>query len=343
MSLKKLFGMIFAVLFAGSLIAEEVELNPEHPDRYVVAKGDTLWDISAMFLKKPWLWPEIWYANPQVANPHLIYPGDILTLVYVDGKPQLRMSRGYPTVDYKPHARIEDLDSAIPTIPLDAIKPFLNRSLVVQKGDLDAAPYVVQGADEHVITGAGDRVYVRGIDNQDVTLFDFYEPRGPYIDPDTEEVLGYEALYVGSGPVQRFGDPATLLLTQTTREVRVGDRLLPADQTTPPPFFQPHAPKEDIEGHIISVIDGVTQIGQYNVVALDLGEREGMEVGHVLRIDQKGKVVRDIVSGKRSDKVRLPDEEAGYVMIFRTFEKVSLALVMDASRIIHINDFVRTP
>lgn len=343
MSLKKLFGMVFAVLLAGSLVAAEVELNPEHPDRYVVVKGDTLWDISAMFLKKPWLWPEIWYANPQVANPHLIYPGDILTLVYVDGKPQLRMTRGYPTVNYQPHARIEDIDNAIPTIPLDAIKPFLNRSIVVEANELDTAPYVVQAADEHVVTGAGDRVYVRGIDTQEETLFDFFEPRGPYIDPDTGEILGYEALYVGSGPVQKFGDPTTMLLTETTREVRVGDRLRPADRTDPVTHFQPHAPDADIEGHIISVVDGVTQIGQFNVVALDLGTREGMEVGHVLRVDQRGKVVRDLVSGKRGDKVKLPDEEAGIVMIFSTFEKVSLALVMKASRAIHVNDFVRTP
>ncbi|MGD8311782.1 MAG: LysM peptidoglycan-binding domain-containing protein [Gammaproteobacteria bacterium] len=343
MSLKKLFGMVFAALLAGSLVAAEVELNPEHPDTYVVVKGDTLWDISAMFLRKPWLWPEIWYVNPQVANPHLIYPGDILNLVYVDGKPQLRMTRGYPTVKYEPHARTQSLDRAIPTIPLDAIGPFLSRTIVVEADELDTAPYVVQGADEHVITGAGDRVYVRGIDTRDETLFDVFEPGGPYIDPDTGEVLGYEALYVGTGPVQKFGDPTTLLMTETTREVRVGDRLRPAQHASPVTHFLPHAPEADVEGHIISVIDGVSQIGQFNVVALDLGTREGMEAGHVLRIDQQGQVVRDTVSGKRGDTVKLPDEKAGLVMVFRTFDKVSLGLVMKATRAIHINDFVRTP
>ena len=148
---------------------------------------------------------------------------------------------------------------------------------------------------------------------------------------------------MGTGPVQKFGDPTTMLLTETTREVRVGDRLLPADRSAPVTHFQPHAPDTDIEGHIISVVDGVTQIGQFSVVALDLGTREGMEVGHVFRVDRRGKVIRDTVSGKRADKVKLPDEEAGLVMIFRTFEKVSLALVMKASRAMHINDFVRTP
>mgnify|MGYP003573045045 FL=1 len=343
MSTKKLFGMVFAALLAVSAFAADVVLNPEHPDRYVVVKGDTLWDISAMFLRDPWLWPEVWYVNPQIANPHLIYPGDILTLVYVDGKPQLRMTRGYPTVNLSPSIREQSLDQAIPTIPADVIQPFLNRTIVVGENELETAPYVVQAADEHVVTGAGDRVYVRGIDNTDEAMFDIFEPGDAYIDPDTNEVLGYEALYAGSGPVQKFGDPATVLLTETTREVRLGDRLRPADRSYVTPYFHPHAPAAGTEGHIISVIDGVTQIGQYNVVAIDLGTREGMEVGHVLQIFQKGEVIRDTVSGKRGDKVKLPDEKAGYVMIFRTFEKVSFGLIMEATRSIHINDLVRTP
>ena len=343
MSTKKLFGIVTAALLAGSLFAADVALNPEHPDRYVVVKGDTLWDISSMFLRDPWLWPEVWYVNPQIANPHLIYPGDILTLVYVDGKPQLRMSRGYPTVNMSPQIREESLDKAIPTIPIDSIKQFLTRAIVVGENELDSAPYVLQSADEHVVTGAGDRVYVRGIEGDTEPLFDIYEPGPAYIDPDTDEVLGYQALYVGNGPVQQFGDPATLLLTETTREVRVGDRLLPMRRTGSVTHFQPHAVPAGTEGRIISVIDGVTEIGQYNVVAINRGTREGMESGHVLKIYQAGKVVRDEISGKRNDRVKLPDEEAGILMVFSAFEKVSLGLVMEAHRAIHINDIVRTP
>lgn len=343
MPTKRLLGMIFAALFAASLFAADVVLNPEHPDRYVVVKGDTLWDISAMFLRDPWLWPEVWYVNPQIENPHLIYPGDILTLVYIDGKPQLRMSRGYPTENLSPQIRVESLDNAIPTIPLDAIRPFLTRAIVVDANELDTAPYVVASAGEHVVTGVGDRVYTRGIDNKDTSVYDIFRPGGPYIDPDTDELLGYEALYVGTGPIEQYGDPATLFLAETTREIRVSDRLRPADQSTPVTHFQPHAPATDIEGRIISVIDGVTQIGQFNVVAIDLGTREGMEVGHVLRIFKEGNLVTDSVSGKRSDTVKLPDEAAGLVMVFRTFEKVSFGLVMKATSSIHINDFVRTP
>jgi hypothetical protein len=343
MSTKKLFGIVIAALLAGSLFAADVVLNPEHPDRYVVVKGDTLWDISSMFLRDPWLWPEVWYVNPQIANPHLIYPGDILTLVYVDGKPQLRMTRGYPTVNMSPQIREESLDKAIPTIPIDSIKQFLTRAIVVGEGELDSAPYVVQSADEHVVTGAGDRVYVRGIEGDNEPLFDIFEPGPAYIDPDSGELLGYQALYVGNGPVQQFGDPATLLLSETTREVRVGDRLLPMKRTASVSHFQPHSAPPGTEGRIMSVIDGVTEIGQYDVVAINRGTREAMETGQVLKIYQAGKVINDEISGKRNDRVKLPDEEAGILMVFSVFEKVSFGLVIEAHRAIHINDIVRTP
>jgi len=342
MPIKKLLGMIFGLLLSGQILATDVVLNPEHPDRYVVVKGDTLWDISAMFLRDPWLWPEIWYVNTQVENPHLIYPGDILTLVYVNGRPQLRLTRG--EVKLSPQIRYESLDNAIPTIPLDSIRQFLTQTIVVDENELNTAPYVLQSADEHVISGAGDRVYVRGIKDREHALFDVFEQGEAYIDPDTDELLGYAALYMGSGPIQSFGDPATLLLTNTTQEVRAGDRLRPAENHDPTLQFQPHPTPPGTEGHIISVIGGVSQIGQFNVVALDLGAREGMEVGHVMRIFQAGEIVRDPFSGKRlNNEVKLPDEEAGVLMVFRTFEKVSFALVMEATSPIHIYDIVRTP
>jgi len=342
MSIKKLFGMFCAALFACSVFAANVALNPNHPDRYVVVKGDTLWDISGKFLRDPWLWPEIWFVNPQIANPHLIYPGDILTLVYVDGKPQLRLQRG-GEVRLSPKVRVESLESAIPTIPIDAIKQFLTKPLVVSKQDLEIAPYIVASADEHVVTGAGDRVYARGIDGTDVGLFDIFNPGGPYIDPDTNEVLGYKAIYVGEGAVQSFGDPSTLLLTETDREARIGDRLWPAAKEAPITHFTPHVPAPGTEGRIISVLGGVSQIGQFDVVVINRGSEDGMESGHVMKIFQAGETVRDLVSGKRGDKVRLPDEEAGLLMVFRPFDRVSFCLVIKATRAMHIRDFVRTP
>jgi len=238
---------------------------------------------------------------------------------------------------------VESLESAIPTIPIDAIKQFLTKPLVVGEDDLEAAPYVVASADEHVITGVGDRVYVRGITGTDVGLFDLFVPGGPFVDPDTGEVLGYEAIYVGQGAVQKFGDPSTLLLTETDREARVGNRLWPASKEAPITHFTPHAPAPGTEGRIISVHGGVSQIGQFDVVVINRGTSDGMEVGHIMKIWQAGETISDTVSGKRGDTVRLPDEEAGMLMVFRTFDRVSYCLVMKATRAMHVNDFVRTP
>ncbi len=320
----------------------DIAVNPAHPDDYTVVKGDTLWDISARFLSKPWYWPEVWYANPQIKNPHLIYPGDVISLVYVNGRPQLRLRRG-GTDKLSPQIRSEPLDTAIPTIPIDAIQQFLNHSRVVSQQELDAAPYLVESADEHLITGAGDRIYVRRITAPTPLHYGVYQQGKPYRDPDTGEALGVEALYVGDATLQRFGDPSTLLLAHSTREAVIGDRLLPMDENEVQRNFMPHAPATAVKGRIISVVDGVTQIGQHQVVVLNRGTRDGMEVGHVLAIFQAGSTVADKVSGKRGDTVTLPDERAGILMVFRTFDRVSYALVMSATRPIHVLDKVSNP
>ena len=184
---------------------------------------------------------------------------------------------------------------------------------------------------------------MRGIDNEEIGLWDVFRPGGPYIDPDTNETLGYEARFVGEAAVERFGDPATLLLTQTDIEARAGDRMVPMMQEEPIAYYQPHPPAEDMEGRILSVLGGVTQIGQFDVVVISKGAVDGMEVGHVMKIFRAGETIRDTVSGRRFERVRLPDEEAGMLMVFRTFERVSFALVVKAYRAIHVHDFVRTP
>ena len=211
-------------LLATAVFADQVVLKEGHPDRHVVVKGDTLWDISEQFLDSPWLWPEIWYVNPQIENPHLIYPGDIISLVYVDGKPQLRVQRGKGVFKLSPQARSERLDKAIPTIPVDAIQQFLTQPLVVDEDTLKDAAYVVSSADEHLIVGAGDRAYVRGIDASQGSRYHVFRPGDAYIDPDSGEILGYEALYLGDGDAQKFGDPSTLKLVRTNREINIGDR-----------------------------------------------------------------------------------------------------------------------
>ncbi len=351
MTIRKLIVLILAALVICDAAAEPVALNPNHPQRHVVTEGDTLWDISARFLRDPWLWPEVWHANPQISNPHLIYPGDTISLIYVDGKPQLRLNRGgissahtdLPVVKLSPGIRAEKLDRTVPTIPRDAVQQFLTVPLVVGKKELARLPYIVASAGEHLVTGAGDRIYVRSITEQEAKKFNVFRPGGAFRDPDSREILGYEAVYVGDATVQSYGDPATLLLTRTTMEAGIGDRLKPVEIRDNPLNFFPHAPEQPVEGRIISVVGGVSQIGSYQVVVLNRGTREGMEIGHVLTIYQTGRTIVDQVKKKINAKVKLPDEEAGLLMVFRTFDKVSYALVMEAARPIHVLDLVRNP
>jgi hypothetical protein len=336
----KLIGVISGLLLSfASLAADHVALNPSHPERYTVVKGDTLWDISSMFLRDPWLWPEVWYVNPQVENPHLIYPGDVLVLTYLDGRPILKIDR---KDKLSPRIRATPLDQAIPTIPIDAIAPFLTRPYVVDEDQLEKAPYIVHFLDDHIVGGAGISYYARSIMQEQPNQYAIVRPEKPYKDPDTGDTLGYEAIYVGSSELKRTGDPAKLLITTSEQEAIIGDRLIKILEEEPLIDFQPRVPDMPIEGRIISVLNGVSQIGQYNVVVLNRGSNAGLEAGHVLEILQGGDEIRDIVIG-RGEKVKLPLEKAGHLMVFRTFDKVSFALVMNATKPLHILDWVRPP
>lgn len=342
-SLCRLFLVLFSCcLLSLPAISAENPLRPGHPQKYTVVKGDTLWDIAARFLRSPWRWPDIWYVNPQVANPHLIYPGDVLELVYLNGKPQLRLSRGPRNVKLSPGVRSTPWDGAIPTIPMDAIAPFLSRPYVLEAGQAEAAPYIVSFADEHIIGGAGVRAYVRSIEESG-GKYHVVRPGDAYRDADTDEVLGYEAAYVGAVEVTRPGDPATVFFNNSHLESIIGDRLIPVGDDRIWANFTPMPPDFAIQGSIISVLNGVSQIGQYNVVVIDRGTREGLQPGHVLRVDRRGETIRDVVTPDSRDTVKLPDEEAGTLMIFRTFERVSFGLVLDATRAIHVLDRVRKP
>jgi len=316
-------------------------LRADHPDTYTVVRGDTLWDISGRFLRSPWRWPEIWHVNQQIANPHLIYPGDQLDLVYIDGRPQLRLRRG--PLKLSPTVRSTPWDGAIPTIPVDAIAPFLTRPYVLEQDQLDSAPYVVSFGPDHIIGGAGQKLYARSIESSEQLKWQILRPGGPYEDGDTGEVLGYEAAYIGASQLQRTGDPATLFVNKTERESVIGDRLIPAGDERATANFMPHAPAMPLEGNIISVFDGVSQIGQFNVVVIDRGLNDGVDPGTVLRVDRRGETVRDVVSSRPRETVTLPDEQAGLLMVFRSFERVSFGLILHATDVMHVNDKVRTP
>ncbi len=334
-------------------------LNPRHPERYVVKRGDTLWDISGMFLRDPWFWPEIWYVNPQVRNPHLIYPGDVLTLVYVDGQPQIRLERGAQSSGsgrLSPRIREEDLPEAIDTIPFEIIGAFLSKGAVLTDDEVNQLPYILAIRDGHLTGAAGNDVYVRG-NVKGEGGYSVVHIGEQLVDPDDETVVGYEGIFVGEGTLRRTGDPATLRLTRTNREALEGDRLLTLEFNVPLNFY-PRAPQQDIQGSIIHVVDGMSRIGQYQVVVLNRGDRDGLEPGHVLTVMRRGIEVEDRGGNREyreftsrrnqskglfGEKVQLPDEPAGTVMVFKTYERISYALVMEADEAIKILDGVVNP
>jgi nucleoid-associated protein YgaU len=324
-------------------------LRTDAPDVYTVVKGDTLWDISGRFLSKPWLWPEIWQENPQIENPHLIYPGDRIRLVYIDGAPRLVVDRGDGSRTYRmspgttrlqPEIRSTPLESAIPAISLDAIQGFLVQNRVVEPEVISAAPYVVSGDSERLVLGAGDRLYVRGL-LPDSESFNFVRKGPVYIDPETQEVLGQEATYIGLGRVVgQDGEVSTMAVNSSREEVAIGDRVLPTEERRVDSNFYPSSPQQEVHGEIISVFGGVTQVGPYDVVVINRGEREGLEVGNVLAIYQKGGLVRDRIA---NETIRLPSERAGLMMIFRSFEKLAYGLVLAAEKPLAVEDEVRNP
>lgn len=345
---KALRSALFAALLvvatgAGAQSGDTIELNPEHPDRYVVVKGDTLWDISAMFLKEPWYWPEIWYVNPQIENPHLIYPGDVLTLVYVDGRPQLRLERGSGAARLSPTVRTTDSDEAITAIPYSAIAPFLRGGMVMDKDEADSLPYIVALRD-HLIAGAGNEVYVSDIDDNTPLGTEFAVLRldDKLKDPETGEVLGYEVVYLGNAELRGTGSPDTLFLTDSDREAMRGDKVRLVDLRLPLTFF-PKAPAKAVDGSIISVVDGVALIGQYQMVIINRGAEDGLESGSVLSIWQRGKTVRDPNAKGFGKKVTLPDNVAGTVMVVKAYEDVSYALVMEAVSEMRVGDRAVNP
>jgi hypothetical protein len=324
-------------------------LNPRHPETYVVQQGDTLWDIASMFLRDPWYWPEIWQINPQVENPHLIFPGDILSLAYLDnGRPVIQLERGPQIAQggggferLSPRVRSEPLEDAISTIPYETIAAFLSRPRVIDEDAVDDLPYIVAHR-EGLIGSAGRDVYVRGIDEPVGSVFNVVELGEKLIDPDNDDVLGYQGIYVGQGRIDRTGDPSTLRMLETEREAIVGNLLMEEEDVARLNFL-PRSPDNQVDGRIISVLAGVSLIGQYQVVVINRGSEAGLEPGHVLRAYKTGATIRDTQRGAFGEKVRLPDEPAGTMMVFRTSERLSYALIMEATSPLELLDAVRNP
>lgn len=340
--------IISMILFLGLLSvtpaqAENIILRSDTPDQHVVVPGDTLWGIASRFLKDPWRWPEIWGLNrEQVKNPHRIYPGDIIVLEKTPYGSRLRLAEDNAdirTVKLSPKMRTEQPGTAaIPSIPASAIEPFLSQPLVIEKNGLANAPYILGSSDGRVVLSTGNTVYVSGLPEDKGTAWQIFRPGKALKDPDhNDQILGYEAIYLGNVKANVFADVSTVIITRASEEILKGDRLVPSPDII---FnnYAPHAPEFSINGRIISVYGGVTEIGRGAIVTLNKGERDGLEMGHVLAVYRKSQA-----KSLTGEMVQLPDERTGLVFIFRVFDKISYALVVQSTQSIKILDAVKTP
>ncbi len=348
MFVRKIVIALSMLIFMGGAVAQSIAVNPEHPDRHTVVKGDTLWDISAKFLRDPWRWPQVWEHNPEIKNPHLIYPGDVIYLSYRNGQPVLSVDRSARTnnavVKLSPKMRENSLDTApISAIPYERIAPFLSNSRVVSDRDLEYSGYIVGNEEGRLIAGEGHLIYVRNLVLTDNHRYMIFRPGKAYFSPDDpERALGYQATFIGTAELLELSEPSTLRVTSSSREVLNGDQLLPILPEATLKEYIPQAPDELLDGYILGQLDGVSHIGQYQVIVLSLGDIDGVQKGHVLNIWQEGALITDRYS-KKKEKVRLPDSIAGTAMIIRIFESTSYALVMNAYKEIKAYDKVMTP
>lgn len=336
------------------------DLSPNAPDSHTVQPGDTLWGISGLFLKTPWRWPELWGMNlQQIRNPHLIYPGQVLVLEKLDGRATLRVANGEAgvptnTVRLSPRVRSEVLDNgAIAAIPVHLIGPFLTEAAVFNTDELDSAPRIVAAQEGRVMMGRGDTAYVRG-DLGGARDFRIFRQLVPLTDPITREVLGYEGRYVGTAEFTRAGEtqlasaggatgvvPDTFRITNTRLEAKVGDRLSPVPMQELVAYV-PRAPSSPVDGRIVSIYGDGLRAGQNQVVSINKGQRDGIERGHVLALWRAGSDVVD-TTGARRQSIRLPDEKHGMLFVFRTFERVSYALILNVQEPVRAGDRYTQP
>lgn len=345
---KSITPILLALCLAtGSALAQgDIKLQEDAPDRYTVQKGDTLWGIARKFLKDPWRWPEIWRLNQdQIKNPHRIYPGNVIVLDRGKTPPQLMLGA---TVRLSPQVRAKPIEAeAIPAIPPNVIEPFLSQPLVIEEAGLENAPRIIATEENRVYLGTGGIAYLSGIGASKQDLWQIFRPGRALVDPDTQRTLGFEAIYLGTGRIIRFGDPATLQIVAAKQEISKGDRLIALGAPAINQYV-PRAPGTFVQGRIIGLYDGLanSEGGRNSIIALNKGKRDGIEMGHVLAIYRTGLSVPDPSSNLSRDSaplIKLPDERYGLVFVFRTFDSVSYALVMDSARAVSPGDRVQTP
>jgi len=342
-------------------------LRPDAPDRYVVVPGDTLWGISQRYTDSPWRWPELWGMNKeQIRNPHLIYPGAVLLLDRARGtlslgepgtgarpdtgtRPGTRPDPGTAgSARLSPRVRAEALAKReIPSIPPSIIEPFLTRPLLIEPDAFDGAPTIVATQQDRVILAAGNTAYVRGIGDSKEETWYVYRRGNALVDPETDRTLAYEAIYLGTAQLTRPGDPAIVLLTSAVQEVNAGDKLVAAGRAQPI-NYAPHAPDVHVSGRVMSIYGGLGKVGEagpQQIVTINRGRADGIEVGHVLALYALGGTVRDVTKrrGGEDALIKVPDERSGVLFVFRVFDRVSYGLIMHITRPVSPLDVVRTP
>lgn len=333
-------ALFLAVMAASAFAQEPIQLVDNPPDRHIVVPGDTLWGIAGQFLKEPWRWPEVWRLNKeQIRNPHRIYPGDIVLLDNSSGTPRLKIAK---PVRVQPQVYSEPNRKEVPSIPANIIEPFLSQPLVVSANELETAPRIVAGQDDHQQLGRGDTAYVTLIPNAAEPKWQIYRPGKPLKDPENGQVLGYESVFLGNARLVEPGAPATVQITVSREEITRGDRLVPAG--TPRLIsYVPHRPEANIAGRVVSVYGGLSEAGRNSILALNRGSRDGLEVGHVLALFRNQTKTSYDAKTAKDGSLRLPEERYAVVFVFRVFEGISYALVMEASKPVIIGDAVRNP
>jgi hypothetical protein len=325
---------------------QPIQLADSAPQQHIVVPGDTLWGISAQFLKEPWRWPEIWRMNrDQIKNPHRIYPGDVIVLDHdANGNPLLRKQNA----KLRPQIYSEQTDQSIPPIPPNVIEPFISAPLVVEVNGMDSAARIVATQQDRVFLGNGDTAYVENADPSK-QLWQVYRKGKPLLDPaypgqspsDLKHVLGYEAFYLGTATQVKAGSPSTFEVLSAKEEIGRGDRLVPA---APPQLvaYVPHKPDFSVDGRIVSVYGGVGAAGRGSIVSLNQGASNGLEIGHVLAIERNRTIVQRDEEDQKINVV-IPPERVGLVFVFRTFDRISYALIVQSEGTVEVNDFLRTP
>lgn len=354
----------------GAPSSTPLSIKPDAPDRYTVVPGDTLWGISQRYTDSPWRWPELWNMNKeQIRNPHLIYPGYVIVLdreraqltiappgtekptavPVAPGVPPAAAPTTAPgTVKLSPRVRAESLaKQEIPSIPPSAIEPFLSRPLVVEPDGLEKAPTIIATQTDRVVLAAGNLAYVRGLGASKDDTWYVYRRGIPLVDPDTNTTLGYEAIYLGTAQLARPGEPATVVLTSAVQEVEAGDKLVAAGRVQPV-NYAPRAPNAQIKGRVIAIYGGVAKVGEagpQQIISINRGKSDGLEVGHVLALYSLGGTVRDASKPRNAPdaRIQLPDERAGLAFVFRVFDRISYALIMQITRPVSPLDVVQTP